>query len=127
MGIEQTSQYPKVYEPNHRQEKKECEEICISPAGSPREVCALSGLDERPSILPAENVPCVPIVRVVGDVGALLRGKGVVVVVHDHTEILVMDDTRTAGSKYLAVTGEEHGAAGFLAGLSVCINLEDKC
>lgn len=89
-------------------------------------MCALSSLDERPAVLPAENVPRVPVVRVVGYGGALLGGKRVVVVVHDHTEVLVIDNTRATGSEYLAVAGEEHGAAGLLAGLSIGINLEDK-
>lgn len=103
--------------------KKNVKEICIGVAGPRREVCALSGLDERPAVLPAENVPRVPVVRVVGYGGALLGGKRVVVVVHDHTEVLVIDHTRATGSEHLAVAGEEHGAAGLLAGFSIGINL----
>lgn len=104
-------------------EENNVKEICIGVAGPPQEVCALIGLDERPAVLPAENVPPVPVVRVVGFGGALLEVKRVVVVVHDHTQVLVIDNTRATGSEYLAVAGEEHGAAGLLAGLSIGINL----
>lgn len=106
-----------------KKKKKNVKRICIGLAGPPREVCALIGLHERPAVLEAEDVPRVPVVRVVGDLGLLLDGKWVVVVVHDHTEILVLDNTRATRSKYLAVAREEHGATSLLARLSVGVNL----
>lgn len=97
------------------EEEKNVKKLCIGLAGPPRELCALSGLHERPVVLPAEDVPRVPVVRVVGFCGALLGGKWVVVVVHDHTEVFVIDNTGATRSKYLAVAGEEHSATSLLA------------
>lgn len=94
------------------------------PRGLPRELYALSGLHVRPAVLPTEHVPRVPVVGIVGRGGGLLDIKRVVMVVHHHTKVLVVDNTRATGSKDLVVAGEEHGTSSLLAVLAIRINLK---
>jgi hypothetical protein len=46
------------------------------------------------------------------------------VVVHHHTEVLVLNNTGATGSVNLAMAGEEHGTASLLAILAIGINLK---
>lgn len=80
--------------------------VCPASRACHENYVHLRSLDERPAVLPAKGVPRVHVVRVVGDSGALLLSEGVVVVVHDDTEILVIDNAGAAGAEYLAVRRE---------------------
>lgn len=69
-------------------------------AAMPREICSVwrrfvqrsLGLDERPPVFPAELIPGVHVCGVALLAAALLLGEGVVVVVHDEAEVLVVHD-----------------------------------
>jgi hypothetical protein len=97
--------------------------VC-SPRACHENYVQLSGLNVRPAVLEAENVPRVPVVSVVSHGGGLLGSERIVVVVHHHTEVLVDDNTGATGSEDLPVAGEEHGTASLLAILAIGIDLQ---